>query len=120
MENYFESLKEEMNQAYEIAEKARSRGLDPELEPEIPPAEDLAARVEKLAGPEGVAEAIRELEDELSREEIAFKIAEKVVEGEFGNLGIKDSAEQAIRTSLAIITEGIAAAAPIEGITHAS
>ncbi|MBS3815844.1 MAG: DNA polymerase II large subunit, partial [Hadesarchaea archaeon] len=41
-----------------------------------------------------------------------------VVEGEFGNLGIKDSAEQAIRTSLAIITEGIAAAAPIEGITH--
>jgi len=118
LEDYFESLKKELDEAYEIAEKARSKGFDPENKPEIPLAEDLAARVEKLAGPEGVAETIRELEEDHSRENLAFKIAEMIVNDEFGHLPDDKAAEQSIRTCLAIITEGIAAAAPIEGITH--
>ncbi len=118
MEEYFDRLKEKLDRAYDKAEKARSKGLDPEEEPEIPLAEDLAARVEKLAGPEGVAEAIRELEEEYPREELAFKIAEMIVRDEFGHLPDDEAAEQSVRTCLAIITEGIAAAAPIEGITH--
>lgn len=118
MEDYFDNLKEKLDEAYERAEEARSKGFDPEEVPEIPLAEDLAARVEKLAGPEGVAEKIRELEDEYPREELAFKIAEMIVRDEFGHLSDEDAAEQSIRTCLAIITEGIAAAAPIEGITH--
>lgn len=116
MEEYFRDLDEGLNHAYKIAQKARSNGLDPETEPEIPQAQDLASRVEKLVGPAGVAEAIRELEGELSREELAFKIAEMIVDGRFGRLPDVKAAEQAIRTSLAVITEGIAAAAPIEGI----
>lgn len=118
MDKYFQDLEEKLDEAYDLAERARSRGHDPELKPEVPPAEDLAARVEKLAGPEGVAEAIRGFEKDISREEIAFKIAEMVVEDKFGERDPSKSAEQAVRTALAIITEGIAAAAPIEGITH--
>ena len=106
-----------MDRAYERAGKAREKGLDPKKEVEIPQAEDLAARVEKLVGPEGVTETIRELDGEMSREEIAFEIAERIVNEEFGRLPDEEIAEQAVRTFLAIITEGIAAAAPIEGIT---
>jgi DNA polymerase II large subunit len=118
MAAYFGTLERKINEIYEIARKARSLGFDPELEPEIPQAEDLAARVEKLVGPAGVAEVIRKLEKELPREELAFKIAEMIVDGIFGEYDDRQAAEQAIRTALAIITEGIAAAAPLEGITH--
>lgn len=118
MNNYFESLRKKLEDAYETSEKARSKGFDPEMKTEIPLAEDLAERVEKLAGPEGVADAIHELEGEYSREDLAFKIAEMIVSDEFGHMPDDETAEQSIRTFLAIITEGIAAAAPIEGITH--
>jgi len=119
MKAYFKGLEEKIDETYEIAKKARSLGFDPELEPEIPQAEDLAARVEKLIGPPGVAEVIRGLEKELPREELAIKIAEMIVDGKFGKLEEDNKvAEQAVRTSLAIITEGIASAAPLEGITQ--
>ncbi len=118
MEEYFRSIEEKLDEAYQKAEEARAKGFDPEEEPEIPLTEDLAARVEKLAGPEGVAEAIRDLEGKLSREDLAFKIAGRIVNDEFGHLPDDEAAEQAVRTFLAIITEGIAAAAPIEGITE--
>ncbi len=110
-------MDEGLEKAYETAKKARKRGFDPKDEPEIPLAEDLAARVEKLAGPEGVAEAIRDLEKDYSREDLTFKIAEMIVDDEFGHLSDSEAAEQSVRTCLAIITEGVAAAAPIEGIT---
>ncbi|KXA93698.1 hypothetical protein AKJ66_01310 [candidate division MSBL1 archaeon SCGC-AAA259E22] len=118
VQEYFNRLEKKLEKAYEKAEKARSMGFDPEEEPEIPLTKDLAARVEKLAGPEGVADAIRKLEKEHSRENLAFKIAGMIVDDEFGRLPDDEAAEQSIRTCLAIITEGIAAAAPIEGITH--
>lgn len=117
IDEYFDSLNEEFDRAYQIAKRARARGMDPKDEPEIPPAEDLAARVEKLVGPKGVADIIRELEKSHSREELAFKIVEMIVDGEFGDMHEAAAAEQAIRTVLAIITEGVAAAAPIEGVT---
>ena len=118
MKFYFEELERQISEIYEIAKKARSLGYDPELEPEIPQAEDLAARVEKLVGPPGVAEVIRGLEKEMPREEMSLKIAEMIVDGHFGRFQEQQAAEQAVRTALAIITEGIAAAAPLEGITH--
>lgn len=118
MNEYFGYLNEKLDEVYEIAKEARSKNFDPEDKPEIPLAEDLAERVEKLAGPEGVAEAIRELEKDHTREDLAFKIAEMIVDDEFEHLSDDEAAEQSVRTCLAIITEGIAAAAPIEGITH--
>ena len=118
MKAYFKELERQISEIHEIAKKARSLGQDPELEPEIPQAEDLAARVEKLVGPPGVAEVIRGLEKEMPREELSLKIAEMIVDGHFGSFQEQQAAEQAVRAALAIITEGIAAAAPLEGITH--
>ncbi|MEW6222131.1 MAG: DNA polymerase II large subunit [Candidatus Hadarchaeota archaeon] len=129
MESYFGELERKIKEIYEVARKARALGKDPELEPEIPMAGDLAARVETLVGPVGVAAAIRELEKNreidlesgeekaMAREEMALKIAEMIVDGKFGRADEKQTAEQAIRTALAILTEGIVVA-PLEGITE--
>jgi len=75
----------------------------------------LAELVEGLVGPFGVAESIRDLSKKLPREELAFKIAEEIVYGKFGHLDAREAAEQAIRTALAILTEGITAA-PLQGV----
>ncbi|MHA1663870.1 MAG: hypothetical protein ACTSVR_11520, partial [Candidatus Thorarchaeota archaeon] len=59
---YFESLNEEIGKIYAVAELARLQGYDPTTRVEIPPAHDVAARVEAtLEGPKGVAKRIREL-----------------------------------------------------------
>ncbi|MEM2907160.1 MAG: hypothetical protein QW739_03685 [Candidatus Odinarchaeota archaeon] len=112
---YFEKLEEEFNEIYSIARQARSIGLDPDTEPEITPARDVAARVEGLIGPKGVAERIRDLSASMSREQVAFKIAEEIATGKLGRFDEEKAAELAIRAALAILTEGITAG-PIEGI----
>ncbi|MBC7219017.1 MAG: DNA polymerase II large subunit [Hadesarchaea archaeon] len=116
MEEYFEELERKTEELYKIAKEARAQGKDPELEPEIPRAGDLASRVEKLVGPEGVAEVIRQLEKQMPREEVALKVAEMIVDGKFGKFDEETVAKQAVRTALAVLTEGVVVA-PIEGIT---
>ncbi len=64
MEAYFSQIQNDVDKCYEIADKARQKGLDPELFVESPQAKDLAGRVEKLVGPEGVAEVIRDLKNQ--------------------------------------------------------
>jgi DNA polymerase II large subunit len=116
VKTYFRLLDQEIGRTYEIAGKARAVGLDPCDKPEIARAHDLAARVESLVGPESVAQRIRELDARLSREEVAFKIAEEIVYGKFGKFnGDEKAAEQAVRTALAILNEGVTTS-PIEGI----
>ncbi|WP_457752297.1 DNA-directed DNA polymerase II large subunit [Thermococcus sp.] len=116
MKAYFESLQREIDRAYEIARRAREQGKDPSLEIEVPQATDMAGRVESLVGPKGVAERIRVLVKEHGKELAALKIVDEIIEGKFGDLGSKERyAEQAVRTALAILTEGIVSA-PLEGI----
>ncbi|MDN5373341.1 MAG: polymerase large subunit [Methanothermobacter sp.] len=118
MMDYFNELERETERLYEIARKARSRGLDVSTTPEIPLAKDLAERVEGLVGPEGIARRIKELEADRGREEVAFQIA-----AEIASQAVPDDdpeereklADQALRTALAILTEGVVAA-PLEGI----
>jgi len=117
MAAYFEELDKKTEEIYKVAREARSQGKDPEIEPEIPRAGDLASRVEKLVGPEGVAEVIRDLEKQMPREEVALKIAEMIVDGKFGKASDEAVAQQAVRTALSVITEGVVVA-PIEGITE--
>jgi len=114
---YTSSLEKQLQEVYGVAEKARERGLDPTLtcEPEV--ANDLAGLVEGLVGPKGGAESIRQLSERLSREELAFKIAEEIVYGKFGHMDAREAAEQAVRTALAIFTEGITAA-PLQGVAR--
>ncbi|MEA1993301.1 MAG: DNA polymerase II large subunit [Euryarchaeota archaeon] len=116
MKEYFKSLEEKLDRIYKIAGEARKKGQDPYMKVEIPQARDMAARVEGLVGPVNVASRIRELDKiNYSREKIALKIAEEITEGEFDIYTQEESAEQAVRTVLAILTEGIVAA-PLEGI----
>ena len=56
MRAYFDTLEEGARRCYDIAQTARSGGYDPETHVEIPFAKDLAARVESLVGPKGIAE----------------------------------------------------------------
>ena len=112
---YVEELEGKLKELYGIAEEARKKGIDPSFKVECEIANDIAGLVEGLVGPPGVAESIRKLSEKLPREELAFKIAEEIVYGKFGHLEPKKAAEQAIRTALAILTEGITAA-PLQGV----
>ncbi|WP_457549433.1 DNA polymerase II large subunit [Archaeoglobus sp.] len=116
IKEYHAILLKELERAYEIAKKARSKLLDPYPDVEIPIAKNMAERVEKLMGIKGLAERIVELEEKgLSREEICFKIAEEIVEGKFGKFDRETALDKAVRVAVAIQTEGVVAA-PIEGI----
>jgi DNA polymerase II large subunit len=114
-ENYRTELEKQFNDAFLIAQQARSHGYDPEYEPESMLAADLAERVEKSVGPEGVASRIRELSKDIPREEVAFKIAEEIAQT-FSKIGEEAAADQAVRTALAILGEGVTIA-PIQGIS---
>ncbi|WP_247730842.1 DNA-directed DNA polymerase II large subunit [Halovivax limisalsi] len=115
-ERYFESLEAQLDEAFDVAERARSRGGDPEPEVEIPVARDMADRVENILGIDGVAERVRELEGEMSREEAALELAVDFAEGRVGDYETKaGKVEGAVRTAVALLTEGVVAA-PIEGI----
>ena len=116
--SYEQAIIEEFNRLLEVARAARAKGLDPAPEPEPGLAYDTASLVEGMVGPPGVAERIRELSPSMEKDELAFRIAEEIVSGRFGDLGGEEArAEQAIRTALAILTEGVTAA-PIQGISH--
>ena len=90
--DYFDRLEAETHKLYDIANEARSKGLDVETKTEVPLAKDLAERVEGLVGPEGVAKRIKELEKDMSREEVAFEIAAEIASAKFElTSGIKNS-----------------------------
>jgi DNA polymerase II large subunit len=112
---YADAFESRLTSLYDLSGKAREKGLDPSLKPESKIAKDLADLVEGLVGPKGVAESIRELSSKLPREELAFKVTEEIVYGKFGHMEPEAAAEQAIRTALAIFTEGLTAA-PIQGV----
>ena len=113
MEAYFKALKKGIDSCYEVARLARAKGLDPEYEVEIPRAIDLAARVEELVGPKGIAEKIRECSKDRQREDVAITIAMEIAHTHWGSK--EEGLEQAVKTGLAILTEGIVAA-PTEGM----
>ncbi len=115
---YYKTLTEKLEKEIEIAREARKKGFDPSLHPEIDITKDLAARVEALMGIKGVGARIRELErNGYSREEIALKIGYDFVEGKFGRYKRVEIIENAVRTAVAILTEGVVAA-PLDGISR--
>jgi len=114
MKEYFEGLQKGFADAYSVAEKARAKNFDPDSKPEILPAEDIAARVEGIVGPPGIAARIREIGMDKKRETLAFDILKEIIER---NQGDREKViEQAVRTGVAILTEGVLVA-PTEGIS---
>ncbi|MFC7018422.1 MULTISPECIES: DNA polymerase II large subunit [Haloarcula] len=115
-EQYFETLETQLDEAMAVAQRAKKRGGDPKPEVEIPTARDMADRVENILGIEGVAERVRELEGQMSREEAALELVDDFVEGTVGDYDTREGkVEGAVRTAVALLTEGVVAA-PIEGI----
>jgi len=119
MREYFSKLQEEIDLCYSIATDARKRGFDPEFNVEIPQAFDIAARVEQLVGPKGIAPKIRAATKKIgNRELVSLEIAKEIVnEKKYRFKGSADAIDQAVRTGLAILTEGVLVA-PLEGIAE--
>jgi len=116
MNAYFKQLQDEANRCYEAAREARSKGLDPELDVEIPQADDLASRVEMLLELEGIAGIIREANKKHANREVMSIVVAKKVANEFK--GTKAEAlDKAVRVGLAVLTEGILVA-PLDGIAE--
>jgi DNA polymerase II large subunit len=116
IEDYFKGLERASAECYALAEKARKKGFDPQLYVEIPRAEDLASRVEELLGEytvKGISKRIRDLSKRMDREEVSLKIAREIAKNYKGRK--EEALEKAIRTGLAILTEGILVA-PLEGV----
>ena len=115
-ERYFGRLEDELDVAMDVASEAKARGGDPKPDVEIPIAKDMADRVENILGIDGVAERVRDLEGEMSREEAALELVTDFVEGRVGDYESREGKiEGAVRTAVALLTEGVVAA-PIEGI----
>lgn len=115
IQDYFSEIERHVEHHYSIAREARSKGFDPKKDVEIPTANDFAERVEELVGPKGIAERIRHYLEDMSREETAIAVAAEIAEGTEGR--VEETVDQAVRTGLAILTEGVLVA-PIEGISE--
>jgi len=120
VESYFRAVESEVDRAYAVAEKARREGYDPEVVPEIPRAQDMAMRVEKLLahlGIEGISNEIRALAATLPREEVALTIARRLAQDSSRGESVAARVDAALRVGLAILTEGILVA-PLEGLAE--
>jgi DNA polymerase II large subunit len=120
VEEYFRSIDASVARAYEAADEARRQGLDPELAPEIPRAEDMAMRVEKLLGHlklSGISAEIRRLSQDLPREEVAVTIARQLASDRDREPSLERRLDAALRVGLAVLTEGILVA-PLEGLAE--
>ena len=89
---YISSMQEKCDNVYAIAESARSKGIDPVLNVEIPQAHDLADRTQKLLNflhPRNTAKQIRELTSVFdgNREMVALEVG-KIVAAETYLYGI--------------------------------
>lgn len=125
--NYFDDLKKEMNRVYEVAKKARQKGLDPACEVEIPIAENMAQRVEGLisaVAPQikgtGVSNRIEELEKEHGKLDwrVSLKIALEVAQQKFCKFkDQREAMEIGIKTGFAYATSGVVSS-PLEGFVE--
>ena len=120
MDSYFRAVESEVDRAYRVAERARAEGLDPQTTPEIPRAQDMASRVEKLLahlGIDGISEEIRALAARMPREEVAVAVARRLARDDSRGRSVAERVDVALRVGLAILTEGILVA-PLEGLAE--
>lgn len=118
LKDYTDFLWTQVKKDYELAKNVRSLGMDVTDIVEIPLASDMADRIEELIDIRGIAEDIRKLASEKSREEISIEISRKVARM-YADKGKEMAVDKAVRVGLAILTEGILVA-PLEGIADVS
>jgi DNA polymerase II large subunit len=118
LESYYKGILKEYELVYNIAEKAKAKGLDPNESVESKTVFDLADRVNQMLGLtqfEGLADRLRELLRTTTKERAALAIAEEIALGKFGNMKIETALDYGVRAGLAVITDGVTVA-PIQGI----
>lgn len=113
--DYQISLLEQVNKLHTLAQKARKKGLDVAnyVEPKI--AYDLADRVAKMHNID-ISDRLRTLLNYTTKEKAALRIAEEIAKGEYGSGDLRTRLENAVRVSLAVVTEGVTVA-PLQGIS---
>jgi len=125
--NHVKQLMKKIDFAYEIANKARSKGYDPEDTVNIPLAKNMAERVEGLvsvAAPQivnkGIPKRIKELEAIYGKLDwrVALKISLETSQEKFCKFDTqKEAIETGIRIGLAYLTLGVVAS-PLEGFVE--
>lgn len=113
--HYQQDILKNVHHNYQHALKARRRGIDVAdiVEPKI--AYDLADRVAKMHEID-IADRLRALLATTTKEKAALKIAEEIATGEYGSGDLKTRLDNAVRVSLAVVTEGVTVA-PLQGIS---
>src|SRR5215208_7183483 len=112
--DYQESIFQNVQRNLDAGMEARLRGIDvtDRVEPKI--AFDLSDRVAKMHDID-IANRLRELLSKTSKERSALKIAEEIALGEYGEDDLRTRLDNAVRVSLAVVTEGVTIA-PLQGI----
>ena len=112
--NYQQNILKNVEKSFELTTKARKIGLDISdiVEPKI--AYDLADRVAKMHNID-IADRLRALLSQTTKEKAALKIAEEIAMGEYSTDDLQARLNNAVRVSLAIVTEGVTVA-PLQGI----
>ena len=127
MGEYFKKLKAHVDKLYEIAGRAKSKGLDPDDDVEIPVVESMAERVEGLISviaPQvkgsGISERIKELEEQYGSLDwrVALTVALEIAKETYCKFKDKKEAmEIGIRVGFAYITMGVVSS-PLEGFIN--
>jgi DNA polymerase II large subunit len=112
---YQHNILENVQKNYKHALVARRKGIDVAgvVEPKI--AFDLSDRVAKMHNID-IADRLRALLGQTTKEKAALKIAEEIARGEYGSGDLKMRLDNAVRVSLAVVTEGVTVA-PLQGIS---
>ncbi|MDP3918442.1 MAG: DNA polymerase II large subunit, partial [Nanoarchaeota archaeon] len=124
VESIFNSINQEVDKCYIIANKAKTMGFDPDDKVRIPLAKNMAERVEGLISSvfpdilgKGVPERIQQLEKEFGSQDwrVALVIAEEVAKEKFCKFEDKKKAiETGIRVGFSYVTVGVVSS-PLEG-----
>jgi DNA polymerase II large subunit len=114
--NYQQDILRKVEQIYELGSKARKIGLDASNAIESKIAYDLADRVAKMHDID-IASRLRTLLERTTKEKAALKIAEEIALGEHDAGDLRTRLDNAVRVSLAVVTEGVTVA-PLQGISN--
>src|ERR687890_2703817 len=111
---YQQGILKNVNKSYQHALVARRRGIDAADIIEAKIAYDLADRVAKMHDID-IADRLRALLSHTTKEKAALKIAEEIALGEYSVDDLRTRLDNAVRVSLAVMTEGVTVA-PLQGI----
>ncbi len=126
--DYFDLIATKVNECYELAQKARSKGLDPSNNVEVPKASSLAERVvglisavyPQVSADRKIVERILGLEDKYGKLDpaVALTIAEEVAREKYCKFESHHEAMEAgVRIAVAYLTLGVVSS-PIEGFVE--